>query len=208
MIRCDHTVACGKITRAASRETASDGKHFVSFGISVQVMGRNGETGEMSISVSTDMGFDSMNLPLGQKVIVTGTMTVRKKDGKTYFNLRSGEAVQKVEATEPDSIVADMFFRGRIGNKGIEAKTDKRGVQYQIFSAYSSDRNNGNIEFLWVNFLNFHPCNEPFLKAMSYVDIKGDLQIGVHEGNISLACKVRDIEPWQLEKQKTASYEK
>ena len=60
MIKCNVTL-CGTISRDASVRTGKDGKEFVSFPLQVSIPGKNGNDGNMEVSVSKDGGQDTVH---------------------------------------------------------------------------------------------------------------------------------------------------
>lgn len=199
MIKCNVSV-CAAINRAASVKNVKDNS-FLTFGIKVPVEGRDGSKKDLEVSVSIDGDKSKASVyAVGRRLNISGTMTVRKKGGKTYFNLRADSA-ELANSKSENFIEGTMEFRGKIGKKGVEVKTDKKEKTYKAFSAFSSDKDGDNVEFTWVRFLYFNPKDgEDFLQANTYVECKGDLQLGVYKDEISLDCRVSEVAPWELEK--------
>ena len=191
---------CATISRAASVKEGKDNGPFVSFSVSLPVTGRDGSQKTFNISVSADG--DQSNAAMyteGVRVSIKGILTLRKRNDVVYFNLHA-EDVEIVAITEEDKIEGDFHFMGKISKEGVKNLTDKKGKSFQSFSAFSSDRDGDNVEFIWVRFLNFHPSNEEFLKANAYVEVKGELQLGVYKEALSLDCRVKEIAPWDLQR--------
>ena len=199
MIKCNVS-ACAAINRAASVKNVKDNS-FLTFGITIPVEGRDGSKKDLEVSVSVDGDKSKASVyAVGRRLNISGTMTVRKKGGKTYFNLRADSA-ELANSKSENFIEGTMEFRGKIGKKGVEVKTDKKEKTYKAFSASSSDKDGDNVEFTWVRFLYFNPKDgEDFLQANTYVECKGDLQLGVYKDEISLDCRVSEVAPWELEK--------
>ena len=199
MIKCNVS-ACAAINRAASVKNVKDNS-FLTFGIKIPVEGRDGSKKDLEVSVSVDGDKSKASVyAVGRRLNISGTMTVRKKGGKTYFNLRADSA-ELANSKSENFIEGTMEFRGKIGKKGVEVKTDKKEKTYKAFSAFSSDKDGDNVEFTWVRFLYFNPKDgEDFLQANTYVECKGDLQLGVYKDEISLDCRVSEVAPWELEK--------
>ena len=199
MIKCNVS-ACAAINRAASVKNVKDNS-FLTFGITIPVEGRDGAKKDLEVSVSVDGDKSKASVyAVGRRLNISGTMTVRKKGGKTYFNLRADSA-ELANSKSENFIEGTMEFRGKIGKKGVEVKTDKKEKTYKAFSAFSSDKDGDNVEFTWVRFLYFNPKDgEDFLQANTYVECKGDLQLGVYKDEISLDCRVSEVAPWELEK--------
>lgn len=200
MIKCDLSV-CAVICRAASVKQGKDGNTFLSFNVKLPVEGRDGSIKEleMSVSIDGDKG-KSYVYAAGKRINLTGTLTVRKKDGKVYYNFRADSA-SIANSKDADRIEGTMSFKGKIGKKGVAVQADKHGNDYKAFSAFSTDKNGDKAEFTWVRFLYFNPKDgEDFLAADTYIEAKGDLQIGVFKDEISLDCRVSEVAPWTLNK--------
>lgn len=128
--------------------------------------------------------------------MVTIERSFRKKDDKVYYNLRASD-VELVKSTESDMLSGTLEFKGKIGKRGIKDMNDKKGDPYMVFSAFSSDRNGDKNEFTWVTFLYFKPEGDlSFLKEQALIHAMGDMQVGVYQDNISLDCRISEIEPW------------
>lgn len=199
MIKAEVEV-CAKITRAAVVKESSNGTTFLSFGITIPIKGRDGNKKDLFISVSTDGGkAEKSAFVENRRVKILGHLLVRKKAGAIYYNLRADGGCEIVKSSEDDCLEGTLEFRGKIGKKGVEVRTDKKGGKYKLFSAFSSEKDGDNVEFIWVNFLYFNPKeDEPFLAANKYVKISGPLQIGVFHDDISLECQVSCAEEWTL----------
>lgn len=193
---------CAKITRAAIVKNTAEGGTFVSFGVTLPIEGRDHSKKDMEIGVTIDGGkAEKAAYTIGRRVRVLGTMTVRKKSGRTFYNLRGDGGCELTKTTEPDSIEGSVEFRGKIGKNGVEERVDKKGNPFKSFSAFSSEKDGDAIEFTWVRFLYFN-CkeNEDFLQANTYVEVKGQLQLGVFRDDISIDCRVEEASPWELKK--------
>lgn len=193
MIKSEVSV-CAVISRGATVKESKDGKSFVSFGCTIPLKGRYGDQRELELSVSCDgdKGLASI-LARGKRVEILGNLSIRKKDGKVYYNLRADGGVDVVKSSEPDKIEGEMTFSGKIGKNGVDVKNDKKGKPFQAFSAFSTDKDGDKAEFIWVRFLNFTPVEADFMRAGSYVDVKGDLQFSVYKSEISIDCRVKEI---------------
>lgn len=200
MIKCNVNI-CAVISRAASVVNGKDNGSFLSFVVKLPVTGRDGSTKDMEISVSLDGDKSKASVfANGRRVNLTGVLSVRRKAGKLYFNYRA-DHVELANSQDGDRIEGEMEFRGKISKKGVEEKKDKKGDTFKVFSAFSTDKDGDNVEFTWVRFLYFNPQGgEEFLSANSYVDVVGDLQLGVFKDEISLDCRVSEVKPWVLEK--------
>lgn len=197
MIKCNVSI-CAAISRAASVKNGKDSS-FLTFGIKVPVEGRDGSKKDLEVSVSLDGDKSKASVfAVGRRVNLNGTLMVRKKEGKTYFNLRADSA-ELANSKSANLIEGTMEFRGKISKKGVEEKTDKHEKAYKAFSAFSSDKDGDKVEFTWVRFLYFNPKDgENFLQANTYVEVQGELQLGVYKDEISIDCRVSDVAPWEL----------
>lgn len=200
MIKCNLNV-CAVISHAASVKNDKEGKSFLSFGVCLPVEGRDGSKKEMELSVSLD-GDKSKAFSFSKDkcVSLVGTLFIRRKGDRVYFNFRADRA-EIVNSKEENRLEGTMEFRGKVGKKGIEERKDKNGDIYKVFSAFSTDKEGDKAEFTWVRFLYFNPKDgEDFLQANAYVDVKGDFQVDVYKDEISLQCRVSEAAPWVYEK--------
>lgn len=203
MIKCEVEV-CATITRAASIKETKDGKSFLSFGVQLPIVGKDGARKDLELGVSVDGGKgEKSNYTVGRKVNLLGILTIRKKDGTTYFNLRANGGAEVCKSSEASKIEGSMEFMGKIGKNGVETHTNKKGSEYKTFSAFSCDKYDDKAEFTWVRFFYFKPKDgEDFLKDNTYVKVKGKLQFGVFRDNVSLDCVVEEVSPWELKTKK------
>ena len=200
MIKCDLNV-CAVISHAASVKEGKEGKTFLSFSVKLPLEGRDGSKKDLEMSVSLDGDKSkAFSFSAGKRVSLVGTLFVRKKGGKTYFNYRADRA-ETVNSKEENRLEGTLTFRGKIGKNGVEVKKDKNDETYKVFSAFSTDKDGDKAEFTWVRFLYFNPKDgENFLQANAYVDVKGDFQVDVYKNEVSLQCRVSDVAPWVYEK--------
>lgn len=203
MIKCEVEV-CGKITRAASVSQTHEGQDFLTFNMSVPIKGRDGSSMDLDIAVSCDGDKGSKGVySVGRTVLVVGTMTIRKRGGKTYYNLRATAGAELCKSSSEKKINGTMEFLGKTGKKPVEEKQDKKGNLFKTFAAFSSDKDGDNSEFTWVHFLYFNPKDgEDFLRESTYIKVSGTLQLGVYKDNVSLDCLVDTVEPWVLPSKK------
>ena len=100
MIKCNVTL-CGTISRDASVRTGKDGKEFVSFPLQVSIPGKNGNDGNMEVSVSKDGGQDTVHeYRYGSRAKVTGTLLLKRRGEKLYFNLSAPYLMFSAFSTE------------------------------------------------------------------------------------------------------------
>ena len=199
MIKSEDFTVCATICKDAEVKQSGDGTPFITFNVKLPVQGRD-ESGFMIISVSADGDKNSMTYyTVGRRVSVHGTLSFRMKEKNTYYNLRA-DNITIENSNVPDKVEGSLTFKGKVSKYGIQEKKDSKQNDFQTFSAYSSDRNGDQREYIWVHFLNFTPCNEPFLAANAFVNVKGDLQLGFFKGKVTHECVVREISEWVLEK--------
>lgn len=201
MIRCEVKV-CATISRAASVKESKEGTKCFSFGVKLPVDGRNGETKDLDVGVVMDDGKGwGDEFAVGQRVVLTGTMALHKRNGEVHFYLRA-ESIQKAAADDCCCIKGTMDFHGKLSKAGGEDKTDKNGCLYKSFSAFSCDKGGGDkMEFTWVRFLWFSPdASAEILKPGAYVEAKGDLRVGVYRDAVVLDCMVSEVLPWENKK--------
>ena len=193
MIKSEVSV-CAVISWPGVVKESKDGNSFVSFGVSIPFKSREGDVRNLDLSVSVD-GDKSLAalLTKGKRVEALGNLSVRKHDGKIYYNLRADGGVDVVKSTLPDKVEGDLFFSGKIGKKGVEVRTDKKGRPFQTFSAFSKETDGDKVDFIWVRFLNFTPVEAPFMQADKYVDVKGSLQFSVYKESLSIECRVKEV---------------
>ncbi len=199
MIKCNLNV-CAVISRPASVKQSNDGVTFLSFNVKLPIVGRDGTSKDLEMSVTVDGGKgDASVYAAGRRVNLTGVLTLRKRAGIVYYNFRASEA-SIANSKEADRIEGTMEFKGKIGKKGVDVKTDQKGKTYKAFSAFSTDKDGDKAEFTWIRFLYFNPkADEEFLAANTYVAVKGTLQPGVYKDEISLDCRVSEVSPWILQ---------
>lgn len=204
MIKCEVSKLCAVIDRQAEPKKGKDGQTFLSFSVKLPVEGRDGSLSGILISVSVDGDKGkAADLTVGRRVEIQGTLSPRKKGDTVYFNLRA-EDVKIVGKDEADAIEGEMHFQGKIGKDrdgrpAVENRTDKKGNPFQTFSAYSSEKDGDNREYIWVRFLNFSPDCDGCVKAEAFIDVKGDLQLGFFNNKPDICCRVREILPWTLQ---------
>lgn len=202
MIKCEVSM-CAAISRSAVVKKDKDDNSFVSFGVKMPITGRDKEKIDLEVSVTTDGGKDIAAIyTSGRRVEIDGTLTIRKKDGKMYLNLRTDNDKLKLgKSTFGDKLEGTMTFRGKIGKNGVEEKKDKNENPYKTFSAFSLDKNGDKSDFTWVRFMYFDPKEgEDFLQAGGYIEAIGELQLGVYKNALSLDCRLKEVSHWEKSK--------
>ena len=173
MIKCNVTL-CGTISRDASVRTGKDGKEFVSFPLQVSIPGKNGNDGNMEVSVSKDGGQDTVHeYRYGSRAKVTGTLLLKRRGEKLYFNL-SADSVDLSDAGNTDSV-------------------NKTGKPYLMFSAFSTEKVNDGFEYQWVRFFCFGKEKEEWLQPGVKVDAKGEMSLSLYDGKPDISCRVEEL---------------
>lgn len=201
MIKCELEKLCAVISRKAEVKEGKNGQSFLSFSVKLPIKGRNNTSKELEISVTADGDkTKAMVFSVGKRVNIFGTITIRKKDGRQYFNCRS-ERVELTSSTNEDMLAGTLSFRGKTGKKDVVSQKDKKDKVFKVFSAYSSDKNDGNTEFSWVRFLCFNESLDlSFVKPSTYIEASGDVQFDIYNDAISISCIIKEVKPWVLEK--------
>lgn len=195
MIKCNVTVN-GVISRAASMRTGKEGKAYISFAVKVNVSSKDGKTGK-SVEVSVLQEGDSNELAQyspGTRVEMKGSLTFRKRESNFYFNFHA-QSVEFSPVNDQDGIAGSMEFKGTIG-KQVDEKTDKKGKQYLIFSAFSTEKDGDVFEYTWVRFIRFASEHEAFLVPKGKIHINGTLEISIYQDKINLGCRAEEISEW------------
>lgn len=195
MIKCNVTVN-GVISRAASMRTGKEGKTYISFAVKVNVSSKDGDSCK-AVEVSVLQEGNSNELAQyssGTRVELKGSLTFRKRESNFYFNFHA-DSVEFSPVNNQDGIAGSMEFKGTIG-KQVDEKTDKKGRQYLIFSAFSTEKDGDVFEYTWVRFIRFAPEHEAFLTPKGKVHINGTLEISIYQDKINLGCRVEEISEW------------
>ena len=188
MIKGEITL-CGTIARTAEVKKSSEVHEFISFPVKYKAVGRDGSEQEVEITVSADGGKQSTSVfTTGRRISVKGTMTIRKLGDKLYYNLRSESEPALVSSTEEDVLEGTMHFEGKTGKKDITSRKDKKGREFIPFQGFDKGKDgSGNPEFIWFNFLLFHPTDEQkaVLKPSTWMDVDGEYSLTSYKGRLS-----------------------
>lgn len=191
MIKCNVTV-CGIIGRDAAMRTNKEGKTFFTLPIRVTVPATDGQDMPVVIDVSKDGGQEEASgYRNGSRVEITGTMYLKHRGDRTYFNLFASE-IRNMAADVPDAFKGDMVFCGKVG-KNIEEKKDKKDQPYTMFSAFSTEKVNDGFEYQWVRFFCFNRQREEWLQPGVKVDAKGEMSLSAHNGKLNVSCRVEEL---------------
>ena len=191
MIKCNVTV-CGVIGRDASTRTGKEEKTYLSFPLRVAIQDKDGRRETIEVSVSREGGQEeAAGYRNGSRAEVTGTMYLKRRGEKLYFNLFADQITPSPADTE-DAIKGTMSFRGKTG-KNIEERKDKNDKPYTVFSAFSTEKVDDGFEYQWVRFFCFDRQREEWLQPGVKVDAKGELAVSVHGGKADISCRVEEL---------------
>lgn len=188
MIKCNVTV-CGIVAQQATMRTSKEGKPFLAVPVKVVVPARNGSDKTIEISVRKDGSeADIADYRVGERIEVTGTLTLKQRGDKLYFNL-SADDVDFSPNTDEDAVTGEMEFRGKVG-KRIDERTDKKGNPYLQFSAHSTEKVGESFESIWVRFIRFDAEREAWLQPGCRVQVKGEVSLSAYNDSLNISCKV------------------
>lgn len=195
MIKCNVTIN-GVISRIASMHTGKDDRSYISFGVKVNVPSKDGDSSKaVEVSVLQECYSNELaRYTSGSRVELKGSLTFRKRESNFYFNFYA-DSVDLSPENHQDDIAGSMEFKGTIG-KQVDEKTDKKGRQYQIFSAFSTEKDGETFKYTWVRFIRFSPEHEAFLVPKGKIHIKGILEISVYQDKINLGCRAEEVSEW------------
>lgn len=162
------------------------------FPIRVMIPTSDGQNTPIEVDVSKDAaGEDAAGYRNGSRVEITGTMYLKRRGEKLYFNLFADE-IRTAAANAEDAIKGDIVFRGKVG-QNIEEKRDKKEQPYTMFSAFSAEKVNDGFEYQWVRFFCFGKEKEAWLEPGVKVDAKGEMNLSAHKGKLNVSCKVEEL---------------
>lgn len=191
MIKCNVAV-CGVIGRDASIRTNKEEKSFLVFPLRVMIPATSGQNTPIEVDVSKNAaGEDTVGYRNGSRVEVTGTMYLKRRGDKLYFNLLAGEIRTAAEGAE-DAVKGEMAFRGKVGQH-IEEKRDKKEQPYTMFSAFSAEKVEDGFEYQWVRFFCFGKEREEWLQPGVRVEARGELTLSAHNGKVNVSCKAEEL---------------
>ena len=127
MIKCNVTV-CGVIGRDASVRKNKEDKEFLAFPLRVQIPATGGQhTIEVDVRREGNQE-EAAGYRNGSRVEVRGTMYLKRRGDKLYFNLFADE-ICHAATDNADSVKGELVFRGKTG-QNIEEKRDKKDQPY------------------------------------------------------------------------------
>ena len=181
MIKCNVTV-CGVIGRDASVRKNKEDKEFLAFPLRVQIPATGGQhTIEVDVRREGNQE-EAAGYRNGSRVEVRGTMYLKRRGDKLYFNLFADE-ICHAATDNADSVKGELVFRGKTG-QNIEEKRDKKDQPYTVFSAF---------EYQWVRFFCFGKERDEWLQPGVKVDARGEMNLSAHNGKVNLSCKVEEL---------------
>ena len=149
MIKCNVTV-CGVIGRDASVRKNREEKEFMAFPLRVQIPATGGRhTIEVDVRKECSQE-EATGYRNGSRVEVRGTMYLKRRGDKLYFNLFADE-ICNAATDDADCVKGELAFRGKVG-QNIEEKRDKKDQPYTVFSAFSAEKVDDGFEYQWVRF--------------------------------------------------------
>ena len=123
MIKCNVTV-CGVIGRDASVRKNKEEKEFLVFPLRVQIPATGGRhTIEVDVRKECSQE-EATGYRNGSRVEVRGTMYLKRRGDKLYFNLFADE-ICNAATDDADCVKGELAFRGKVG-QNIEEKRDKK----------------------------------------------------------------------------------
>lgn len=191
MIKCNVTV-CGVIGRDASIRTNKEEKSFLAFPLRVLIPATDGQTAPVVVDVSKEAaGEDAAGYRNGSRVEVAGTMYLKRRGDKLYFNLFADE-IRSAEAGAADKVEGEMSFRGKVG-QSIEEKRDRKEQPYTVFSAFSAEKVEDGFEYQWVRFFCFGKEREAWLQPGVRVEARGEMTLSAHNGKVNVSCRAEEL---------------
>ena len=190
MIKCNVTV-CGVIGRDASVRKNKEEKEFLVLPLRVQIPATGGgHTIEVDVR-KEGCQEEAAGYRNGSRVEVRGTMYLKRRGDKLYFNLFADE-ICNAATDDADCVKGELVFRGKVG-QNIEEKRDKKDQPYTVFSAFSAEKVDDGFEYQWVRFFCFGKEREAWLQPGVKVDAKGEMNLSAHNGKINLSCKMEEL---------------
>lgn len=199
MIKVDVTL-CGPVSRSAEVKKNKDGGDFIAFSVGYPAVGRDKSTCNVDIHVSSDGGASEAKMfTTGRKVSVPGTLTIRKKGDRVYYNLRASAVPALINNSTEDSLKGTAHYEGKTSKRELRMSKDKKGQEYIGFSGWSKDKEKDSdaVGFIWFNFMCFHPTDEQkaLIKPDTYLAIDGDFELASYNGKIDNNITVRNVKP-------------
>lgn len=167
-------------------------KTVFTFPLQIMVPATDGQEKPVEIDVSKDGGQEEASCyRKGSRVEIDGTMYLKHRGDRTYFNLFANE-IRDVAADAANTLKGEMVFCGKVG-KNIEEKKDKKDQSYTMFSAFSTEKVADGFEYQWVRFFCFNRQREEWLQPGVKIDAKGEMGLTVHNGKPNVSCRVEEL---------------
>ena len=164
----------------------------MSFAMNVVIPAKSGINKTIEVSVIKDGTLTEVgSCNIGEHIEVVGVLVPRKRGDALYFNL-SASSISHQPAEAEDCIEGVMEFRGKVG-KNVEDKTDKNGVPYCQFSAFSAEKVQDGFEYIWVSFFLFDGKREAWLQPGVKANIKGAFSVSVFNDKLDFSCRVSEM---------------
>ena len=116
-----------------------------------------------------------------------------------YYNL-SASNINHEPAEAQDCIKGELELRGKVG-KNIEERTDKKGIPYCQFSAFSAEKVHDGFEYVWVRFFLSDGKREAWLQPGARIQVKGTLGLSVFNDRLDFTCRVSEMKEYGTENQ-------
>lgn len=130
MIKCNVTV-CGVIGRDASVRKNKEDKEFLVFPLRVQIPATGGgHTIEVDVRREGNQE-EAAGYRNGSRVEVRGTMYLKRRYNKLYFNLLADE-ICNAATDDADSVKGELVFRGKTGQN-----IEEKGIRKTSRTRYS-----------------------------------------------------------------------
>lgn len=202
MIKVDATLV-GTVKRGALLRN-KDGKNYLSYVLNVNVPAGEGSHKAMEVIMSDKD--TSSNYKEGSRLLVNGSLDIRKRDDELAFYL-SSEKVTEKDVPAEDSIGGELKFRGRLKNDDVcETKEDKNGRTYLLFNGYSSEKVGENFTSIWFRFLYFPPkdadtskLRPDWMKAKGRFSATGSFEVSVFKDEFNFSSVVKSMEEYVYE---------
>ena len=195
MIKCNVTII-GTISRNGEIKTDREGRPFLTFGLQTVITDKSGARKTLDISVAKDGNNEpAFDFAQGARVKVSGTLSFRKRDDFTYYNL-SAKSVD-FNISEADGISGTMSFRGTLGSKEVMEKRGKKG-DFRLFDAYSSEKiDEGKYAYIWVHFVDFNESRPDWLAPKCAIEAEGELEFSLYNDKEQINCRVSSLSQWE-----------
>ena len=137
MIKCNVSV-CGIINRDATTRTNKEGKPFFTFPLQIMVPATDGQGKPVEIDVSKDGGQEEASCyRKGSRVEIDGTMYLKHRGDRTYFNLFANE-IRDVAADAANTLKGEMVFCGKV-RKTSPTRCSRHSARRKSLTALSTN---------------------------------------------------------------------